>query len=213
MDTNKIKNLLEEVKNGTKTGEDVTKEIMKDYGTAIASEQAKTIKVQNDLTNANAKIKTYETEIAALKESSKENDGYKEKFEALDKRIKDQEIEDQKRKEDELLTNNIISVFGDKRFTSDYVKNGLITDIKTEFSKPENKGKGIKDIFENLTKDKEGIFIEPEQPKIKGAIPGEKKVPASPVEITKSEFDKMGYMKRVELKQSQPELYQSLVEK
>lgn len=211
MDTNKIKNLLNEVKNGTKTEEDVTKEIMKDYGKALSDEQAKTTKTQTDLDNANAKIKTYETEIATLKESSKENDGYKEKFEALDKKIKNQEIEDQKRKEDELLTNNIISVFGDKKFTSDYVKNGLIADIKTEFSKPENKGKGIKDIFENLTKDKEGIFIEPEQPKIKGAIPGEKKDPVMPTEITKSDFAKMGYMKRVELKQNQPELYQSLI--
>lgn len=213
MDTNKIKNLLNEVKNGTKSEKDVTDEIMKDYGIAIADEQAKTIKIQTELDNANTKIKTYETEITTLKESSKENDGYKEKFDALEKKIKAQEIEDQKRKEDELLTNNIISTFGDKKFTSDYVKNGLIADIKEEFSKPENRGKGINDIFENLTKDKEGIFAEPEQPKIKGAVPGEKTEPTAPAEITKDEFNKMGYKKRVELKQNQPELYQSLVEK
>ena len=46
MDTNKIKNLLVEVKNGTKTEDEVSKEIMKDYGTDISNEQAQTSKAQ-----------------------------------------------------------------------------------------------------------------------------------------------------------------------
>ena len=70
------------------------------------------------------------------------------------KRIADEKA----KKEDEILTNNIISAFGDKKFTSDYVKNGLITDIKSELSKAENKGKGISEIFESLTKDKGRII-------------------------------------------------------
>lgn len=164
MDTNKIKTLLNEVKNGTKTEEEVAKEIMKDYGTAISNEQSKTNKIQNDLDNANTKIKTYETEITTLKESSKENDDWKSKFEALDNKIKEQEAENKKKQEDEILTNNIISAFGDKKFTSDYVKNGLVSDIKVELSKAENKGKGIKEIFESLTKDKSGLFENPNQP-------------------------------------------------
>lgn len=164
MDTNKIKTLLDEVKNGTKTEEDVTKEIMKDYGTAIASEQNKTTKVQSDLDTANTKIKTYETEIATLKESSKENDDWKSKFETLDAKIKQDEADAKAKAEDEILTNNIISAFGDKKFTSDYVRNGLIADIKSELSKAENKGKGISEIFDSLTKDKEGIFENPNKP-------------------------------------------------
>lgn len=164
MDTNKIKNLLNEVKNGTKTEDDVTKEIMKDYGTAITSEQSKTTKVQTDLDNANTKIQTYETEIANLKESSKDNEDWKSKFEKLDTKIKQDEADAKTKQEDEILTNNIISAFGDKKFTSDYVKEGLIRDIKTGLSKAENKGKGISEIFESLTKDKSGIFENPNQP-------------------------------------------------
>lgn len=164
MDTNKIKNLLNEVKNGTKTEEDVTKEIMKDYGTAISNEQGKNNKIQSDLDNANTKIKTYETEIATLKESSKNNDDWKSKFETLDAKIKQDEANAKAKAEDEILTNNIISVFGDKKFTSDYVKNGIIADIKSELSKTENKGKGISEIFDSLTKDKTGLFENPNQP-------------------------------------------------
>lgn len=205
MDTNKIKNLLNEVKNGTKTEEDVTKEIMKDYGTAISNEQGKTNKIQSDLDNANTKIKTYETEITALKESSKENDDWKTKFEDLDKKIKEQEADAKAKAEDEILTNNIISVFGDKKFTSEYVKNGIIADIKSELSKTENKGKGISEIFDSLTKDKNGIFENPNQPP---EMPPMGNI--SSAEVTKDVFNKMSYNQRVSLKQENPELFKEL---
>ena len=205
MDTNKIKNLLNEVKNGTKAEEDVAKEIMKDYGTAIANEQNKTVKVQTDLDNANTKIKTYETEITTLKESSKDNDDWKSKFEKLDAKIKQDEADAKAKAENEILTNNIISVFGDKKFTSDYVKNGLITDIKAELSKTENKGKGISEIFESLTKDKEGIFENPNQP---AGMPPMGNV--NNTSLTKDAFNKMSYNQRVNLKQENPELFKQL---
>lgn len=209
MDTNKIKTLLEEVKNGTKTEEDATKEIMADYGKALNEEKSKTTQVQNNLDNANTKIKTYENEIATLKEGSKDNEDWKSKFDELDVKLKQIEADNKKKAEDETLTNNIISAFGDKKFTSDYAKKGLIDDIKVELSKEENKGKGIAEILESLTKDKEGIFIKEEQPKVKGAVPGEAKDKDNKG-ITKEDFQKMGYMERVELKQSNPELYDSL---
>ena len=41
---------------------------------------------------------------------------------------------------DKELTTAITGVFGDKKFTSDYVRNGLISDMKAEISKIENKG-------------------------------------------------------------------------
>lgn len=115
------------------------------------------------------KVNTYETEIKTLKENSQDDENWKEKFEALDTKIKNQEAENKRKQEDEILTNNIISVFGDKKFTSDYVKNGIIADIKSELNKAENKGKGIKEIFDSLTKDKTGLFENPNQP---ASMPG-----------------------------------------
>lgn len=206
MDTNKIKNLLIEVKNGTKTEEDVTKEIMSDYGKSITNEQHKISKIQTDLNNANSKIQTYESEIKTLKESTKDNDDWKSKFEKLDAKIKQDEADAKAKAEDDSLTQTIVNAFGDKKFTSDYVKNGLITDIKAELLKNENKGKGVKEIFESLTKDKEGIFENPNKP---ADMPPVGNVKTE--EITKEAFQKMGYLQRVNLKQENPELYQSLV--
>ena len=131
--------------------------IMAEYGKNVQG-------LKEEKESLTQKVNTYESEIKTLKESSSKNDDWKSKFEDLDKKIKEQEAESARKKEDEILTNNIISVFGDKKFTSDYVKNGLMADIKAELNKTENKGKGINEIFESLTKDKTGLFENPNKP-------------------------------------------------
>lgn len=172
--------------------------IMAEYGKNLQGLK----ETNEDLTK---KVNTYETEIKTLKENSQDDENWKEKFEALDTKIKNQEAENKKKHEDEILTNNIITAFGDKKFTSDYVKNGLISDIKSELNKAENKGKGIKEIFDSLTKDKNGIFENPNKP---AGMPGMGDIDTP--EITKESFNKMSYMQRVELKEKNPELFKKM---
>ena len=107
---------------------------------------------------------TLETKITELNEKSSTADDYKSQLEALQKEIKEKEAADKAAAEDAALTEAITAVFGDKKFTSDYVRNGIIADMKTEIAKPENKGKGYAEIFESLTKDKNGIFENPNKP-------------------------------------------------
>lgn len=140
------------------------KSILIEHGKTVNNETEKTKK---DLTN---EINTYKETITNLENQIKDmpssDDVTKLQNEIDDMKQKEsQRIADEKAKqEDEILTNNIITAFGDKKFTSDYVKNGLISDIKSELNKAENKGKGIKEIFDSLTKDKTGLFENPNQP-------------------------------------------------
>lgn len=117
------------------------------------------VKKDNDTLIADKK--SLEDKIDELSENTKTAEDYKKQLEDLKKEIKDKEDADKKALEDAQLTDAITAVFGDKKFTSDYVKNGLIADMKTEIAKPENKGKGYAELFEALTKDKEGIFANP----------------------------------------------------
>lgn len=96
-------------------------------------------------------------------DSSKDNAEWKAKYEELQTSIAEQEAKRQAEEQEKVLTNNILEVFGDKKFTSDYAKKGLMADIKLELNKAENKGKGIKDIFDTLVKDKTDIFQNPNQ--------------------------------------------------
>lgn len=107
--------------------------------------------------DAESKLKSYE-------QNSKEQNDWKSKFEELDGKIKQQEADKKAQEEDEILTKNITEALGDKKFASEYAKRGVLSDVKAELNKAENKGKGVKEIVETLTKDKEGIFENPNKP-------------------------------------------------
>ena len=79
--------------------------------------------------------------------------------------IKEQEAKKQAEEQDKILTENINGLFEGKTFTSEYARNGLMKDIKDGLNKPENKGKGIQDLFNELTKVKTDIFVNPNQQK------------------------------------------------
>ena len=164
-----------------------------------------TLKEEN--TTLKDRKKDLEDRIKKLTDDANDNADYKKQLEDLRKEIKDKEDSDKRAKEDAELTKAITAVFGDKVFTSDYVKNGIIADMKTEIAKPENKGKGYAEIFEVLTKDKEGIFANPNPP---APIPGMGKVDTG--SITKEQFAKMGYLERVKLFNEDKDLYNQLKE-
>lgn len=162
-----MKDFLENLEIGegkVKLSKEEIKSILTEHGKVVTNE---TEKVKTSL---NSEIQTYKNTISNL-ESQLENVPDSKELEGLKKEIADMKTAEQKRiadekarQEDEILTNNIITAFGDKKFTSDYVKNGLIADIKSELNKVENKGKGISEIFESLTKDKTGLFENPNKP-------------------------------------------------
>lgn len=137
--------------------------VMALYGKAITKKDNEIETLTNSKKELEEKVATYETKINEFNESAKDNADWKTKYEELQTSIKEQEAKRKAEEEDKILTNNITSIFGDKKFTSDYAKKGLIADIKAELGKAENKGKGIQEIFDVLTKDKEGIFVNENQ--------------------------------------------------
>ena len=76
---------------------------------------------------------------------------------------KDREAKQKQEEEERILTESINSLFEGKTFTSEYARNGLMNDIKNGLNNPDNKGKGIQDLFDELTKDKTDIFVNPNQ--------------------------------------------------
>lgn len=162
-----------------------------------------TLKAENDTLKSDKK--SLEEKITELSKKSNTADDYKKQLDDLKEEIKRKEDEEKEKAEDAALTEAITAVFGDKKFTSDYVKNGLIADMKAEIAKLENKGKGYSDIFESLTKDKPGIFENPNQLKDMtgmGAV--------DTTSITKEQFTKMGYKAKNELFRTNRELYDTL---
>jgi len=137
--------------------------VMALYGKAITKKDTEIENLKSDKKELEDKITTYETKINEFNESAKDNADWKLKYEELQTSIKEQEAKKQAEEQDKLLTDNINQLFDGKTFTSEYARNGLMNDIKAGLNKPENKGKGIQDLFNELTKDKTDIFANPNQ--------------------------------------------------
>lgn len=188
----------------------------------LSKEEIKSILVENG--------KVINNEVDKTKEELKtEIDGYKEQINTLEESVKTlpdskeleelktelqkmKEIEEERTKlaekeeEDKALTSKIVEVIGEKEFVNDYTKKSVVNEIKSAINDEANKGKSYKDIFEELTKDKEGIFANPHQPNDMNDM--NQNISTN---VTKEAFDKMGYQDRLNLKQENPDLYQSFI--
>ena len=153
------------------------------------------------VTKDKEEIQSLKEELKNLKENSKGDEELQKKYDEL---LKEKEQAESKRKDEE-LTKSILEIAGDKKFINDYTKNSIVSEVKKALSDENNSNKTTKDLFEEITKDKEGIFENPNQPT---DMPGANENAFSSVD--KEAFDKMGYKERVELKQENPELFEKL---
>lgn len=128
--------------------------IMAEHGKLITEAKEKTQELEN-------KVKDYESKIDELSSKAETNTKIQEELDNLKKSIAENEAKAKAKAEDDALTKNITSAFGDKKFVNEYTKNAIISDIKTALKDSNNAGKSVKDLFEELTKDKEGIFDNP----------------------------------------------------
>lgn len=145
------------------------KEFIESYKTIndYTKQKEKLEKVQADFDEAKAQADKLNEDIKKM-----DIEGSKETIEALQKKVKEYEETEKSRKEneekekaDKEMTEKITAIFGDKKFTSDYVRNGIVADIKSQFAKDNTKG--LEKIFEELTKDKDGIFVNEQSENLK----------------------------------------------
>ena len=133
---------------------------------------------------------------------SDEMESLKTKIAEYEQKEADRTAKQKAKEEDDILTKNITSVFGDKKFVNDFTKNAIMNEIKTALKDSANMGKSAKDLFEEITNGKDGIFENPnkvvDMPSVDETVENV---------VSKADFDKMGYKERIELKASNPELF------
>lgn len=161
--------------------------IMAQYGKSVARDKEE--------------IQNLKEEIEILQESSSVSEELQAKYDEL---LKEKETAENKKKDEE-LTKSILEIAGDKKFINDYTKNSIVSEVKRALSDEKNSNKTTKDLFEEITKDKEGIFANPNQP---ADMPGANDNVFDGID--KNAFEKMGYKERVELKAENPELFEKL---
>ena len=140
---------------------------------------------------------------------SKDNEAIaklEEQIQKLNQTILDRDRQAEEKVKEEKLNKDINEVIKDKQFVNDFTKTAIINEIKNGLKTNDNAN--IKDLFDELVKDKEGIFVNPNAPK---DIPSTNEEVFA--EVDKESFNKMGYKERLILKQENPELYEQLTKK
>ena len=159
-----MKDFLENLEIGehkVKLSQEEIKSILAEHGKSVKTE---TEKVENNMRKENGDLKATIDDLKEQINKAPKSD----EIESLKSKIAEYETNEAKRSEaekqkalDDSLTTNILNAIGDKKFVNDYTKNAIINDIKSSLKDSNNAGKSAKDLFEELTKDKEGIFDNP----------------------------------------------------
>lgn len=142
--------------------------IMDLHGADIEAKKKEIDTLTTKLSEANGQLNDVQDKLKDVKSKDDEIEKLQKQVDKYVEAEKNRKEKEDKEKSDKELTDKIVAVFGDKEFTSDYVRNGIIADIKKAIA--DDPTVGIEKTFESLTKDKEGIFKNPQRESLR--IPG-----------------------------------------
>lgn len=179
--------------------------IMAEHGKDIESYKTRLTDTEQKLTGSQGQAAQYETKIAELEKLTAGNAELKRQLDALNAQIAADREAAQKAQADKELTDKVIAAFGDRKFVNAYTRDAMVAEVKAALAKAENAGRGIDEIFAELTKDKDGIFANPNP----ADMPGMKDVNLA---LKREDFEKMGYSARLALMKEQPEVYKRMIE-
>ena len=153
---------------------DVVDKVMAMNGDDIEALKSENKSLKDDVEKKDKTIQEHEETIKQLgddinkikTEGGDEVVKLKDKIAAFEKAEKERKEAEANALKDKQLTDNILEAIGDKEFVNDFTKKSIIAQIKEDLGKQENAGKGIKDIFEGLTKDSTDIFKNPQHDKL-----------------------------------------------
>ena len=142
--------------------DDVVNAIFAERGKEIATTNATIENLTKERDSLKTNVDTLTTEKEELSKLAGDADAYKKRVEAFENEERERTEVAARAAEDEAITSKILSAIGNKEFTSDYVKNGILADVKKRIA--EDSTLGVDKILAELTKDKEGIFKNPNAP-------------------------------------------------
>ena len=173
-------------------------------GLELDSEMIDTIMAEYGklVTKDKEELQSLKGEILSLQETSKNAIDLQDKYNELTKQIEQENANKKAVAENEMLMRNINDAIGNRKFVNDYTKNSVINEVKNALQDEANVGKSAKDLLDEITKGKNDLFVNPNQLMDMASV--DENVETT---LTKEAFDKMGYKDRLELKQTNPELF------
>ena len=169
-----LEELLPEDMEGRK---EIVDKIMAENGEDVEKAKAKQVKdieaerdnLKDELNKANEKVKEIEGQlddkdktIDNLKQSVGNEEELKAQIEAYEEEKRKAEEERKQAELEKGMQSRFDAVVGENKFVNDFTKDGTYKEFKEALDKPENKGKGDKEIFNELMKGNEDRLEQPQ---------------------------------------------------
>ena len=136
--------------------DEIIAQIQAESGKDVQAEKDKTKKVNDDLTAMAARIGEYETKIKDFEKQDAA--GLAAKIEELQKGIDDRKATDDKAIHDKNLSDRLDKVTGERKYLNEFTRKGILSEFTAAVEDKANAGKSDTDLFDALTKDRDGIF-------------------------------------------------------
>ena len=154
--------------------DDVIQKIIAENGKDVQAEIAKTADIQIKYDTEKRAREDLERKVSEKVDAEK----MQRTIDDLQEQIRKRAEADEAAEADKALRSRFKGVAGDAKFVNSITEKGIYAEFKDAVSKEENKGKGDKEIYEAITKDRDGIFQNPNSnvdiPPSNPNVPGEK---------------------------------------
>ena len=133
-----------------------------------------------------AQVSEQTATISNLEKASGDAEATRKELERYKQEEADRKKAEKEAETDRILTEAAEQALDGNEFVNDFTRNHFLAELKKAIADPANKGKRAVALFEEMTKDLDGIFKNPQQEKLK--IPGVDKHTGAP--MTKEEIFK-----------------------
>lgn len=155
--------------------DEIVKKILAENGKDVEAEKAKTADIQIKHDAEKRAREEFERKVSELEKVDAEK--MQRTIDDLQEQIRKRTEADEAAEADKALQSRFKGVAGEAKFVNSITEKGIYAEFKEAVSKDENKGKGDKEIYEAITKDRDGIFqnpnnnvdIPPSNPNVPGA--------------------------------------------
>lgn len=191
---------------------ETAEKIFAERGAEIEKDKAKLTAVETELKEQKEAFDNLNSEFETLKATNANGEEWKAKFDALQSEIetkaKQAEAERISKEKAEAIEKRFNAVVGDKKFSHEAIRAAYLKKFTEALESKDFEGKGDSDIFKELTQNDGTAFKGAIQVPLSGGTPR----PTGREVPTKDEFKKMSYRQKLELFNSNKELYNELKE-
>lgn len=143
---------------------DIIDKVMALHGRDTEASKAELAKLTDELNATKAELEMHMETVKKLETAGANADAVKTELEELKRKIAEDAEKAEKAKSFDDFRETVESALGERKFINGYTADSITRELYAMRQDPKNASKGVKDLLDELTKDKPDVFKNPNTP-------------------------------------------------